>query len=141
MKKYQFDFQEILELRKFQQEKAESELSKAMAEVNKWNQKLEAIAVKQKETDDFLHTSLDFSEYTQCRNYYIFLDRKKEESLQELAKANLIADEKRKILKAAMQKVDVLEKLKEDEFLEWKKQAAAQEELSIEDSLVNKFIK
>ena len=59
--------------------------------------------------------------------------------LNELAKAKLISDEKRSILKEAMQKVDSLEKLKEQQLEEYKAALIHEEDNELDDIVTSRF--
>ena len=122
MKKFEFSMQKILDLREFEQHQAEAELGRANAEVTKIQNSLKELANQKisaaRECDSL---SSDFYAKAQCQLYISFLNQKQEELLQELAQAQLLADEKRKIVGEAMKKVKVLEKLKESKFKKWKK--------------------
>ena len=59
---------------------------------------------------------MDFNEINATSNYYELLAFQKEYLLAELAKAKLLSEKKREVLKEAMQKTRALEKLKEREL-------------------------
>ena len=117
MKKFQFELEEILNIRKFEQQQAEIELGKALASENEIQSKLNALAMQQASV---------------VRNQSECL-------LNELAKAKLISDEKRSILKEAMQKVDSLEKLKEQQLEEYKAALIHEEDNELDDIVTSRF--
>ena len=120
MKKFQFELEEILNIRKFEQQQAEIELGKALASENEIQSKLNALAMQQASVQKQMSGSTDFYDITNANQFYAFVRNQSECLLNELAKAKLISDEKRRILKEAMQKVDSLEKLKEQQLEEYK---------------------
>ncbi len=132
--------QKILDLREFEQHQAEAELGKANAELAKIQNSLKELAAQKisaiRECDGL---TSDFYAKTQSQFYINFLNQKQEELLQELAQAQLIVDEKRKIVGEAMKKVKVLEKLKETKFKKWKKEIEKEEELAAEDISASMF--
>ena len=68
-------------------------------------------------------------------NYVNRLDLRKEELLEQLAAAELTIEEKRNIFTAAMQKRSVLDKLKEKQFAQWRKESMSAEENALEDAV------
>ncbi len=140
MKKFKFSMEKILTLREFEQKQAELELGKANARVTQIQNQLNEIAKNKilvtKENDE---PSSDFLAKSKSQIYINFLDQKKEEYLKQLVEAQMIAEQKREIVKQAMQKVKVLEQLQERKKLEWKKEIEKEEELSNEDISTNLF--
>lgn len=133
MKKFVFSMQKILELREFEQRQAEIELGKANAEVARIQNELDSIAQKRIQTIKKFDTDTDFIVQAGIQSYFFMLDQKKEKFLDEIVRAKIIADEKREIVRLAMQKVKVLEKLKENKFRQWKKDELKSEELAADD--------
>lgn len=139
MKRFTFNLQKVLDLRNFEMEQAELELGKANAEVNRIQKQLDTIASQRVNVSKQIAGTKDFSLYSNANQYFTFLDKKKEQFLEEIAQAQLVADEKREILKEKMQKVKVLEKLKEKKIAEWKKESLKEEELSMDDVVTAKY--
>ena len=134
MKKFSFSMQKILDLREFEQKEAEAELGKANAEVARIQRELEAVAKSRASVTKDCDSCLEnFSFYAQTEKYFIFLEQKQESLLEELAQAELVAEEKRAVVRKAMQNVKVLEKLKENKFAQWKKDRLQEEELAVDD--------
>lgn len=133
MKKFQFSLQKVLNLRNFEQNQAELELGKANAEVARIQNSLKAVAQKRALVSSQSQGSSDAFLYTQVSQYFIFLDQRKEALLEELAQAELVAEEKREIVREAMKKVKALEKLKEKKKLEWNEAVKKEQAKEIED--------
>ena len=133
MKKFAFSMQKILDLRIFEQRQAEMELGKANAEVSRIQGELESIARRKVSTIKNFDTNTDFFVQAEIQSFFFMLEQKKEKFLEELATAQIAADEKREVVRKAMQKVKVLEKLKENKFLQWKKDSLKAEELAADD--------
>lgn len=140
MKKFVFSMQKILDLRAFEQSQAELELGKANAEIARIQNELNAIAASRvsvtKSTDA---VSGDFSLYAQTQNYFAFLDRRQEELFEQMAQAQLLAEQKREVVREAMKKVKVLEKLRETKLSQWKKERLDQEEKAMDDVVTAAF--
>ena len=132
--------QKILDLRAFEQSQAELELGKANAEIARIQNELNAIAASRvsvtKSTDA---VSGDFSLYAQTQNYFAFLDRRQEELFEQMAQAQLLAEQKREVVREAMKKVKVLEKLRETKLSQWKKERLDQEEKAMDDVVTAAF--
>lgn len=133
MKKFAFSMQKILDLRIFEQRQAEMELGKANAEVARIQGELESIAKRKVSTIKNFDTNTDFLIQVEIQSFFFMLEQKKEKFLEELATAQIAADEKREVVRQAMQKVKVLEKLKENKFRQWKKDNLKAEELAADD--------
>lgn len=133
MKKFAFSMQKILDLRIFEQRQAEMELGKANAEVARIQGELESIAKRKVSTIKNFDTNTDFLVQAEIQSFFFMLEQKKEKFLEELATAQIAADEKREVVRNAMQKVKVLEKLKENKFRQWKKDNLKAEELAADD--------
>ena len=125
--------QKILDLRIFEKRQAEMELGKANAEVARIQGELESIAKRKVSTIKNFDTNTDFLIQAEIQSFFFMLDQKKEKFLEELATAQIAADEKREVVRQAMQKVKVLEKLKENKFRQWKKDSLKAEELAVDD--------
>ena len=125
--------QKILDLRIFEKRQAEMELGKANAEVARIQGELESIAKRKVSTIKNFDTNTDFLIQAEIQSFFFMLEQKKEKFLEELATAQIAADEKREVVRQAMQKVKVLEKLKENKFRQWKKDSSKAEELAADD--------
>ena len=125
--------QKILDLRIFEQRQAEMELGKANAEVARIQGELESIAKRKVSTIKNFDTNTDFLIQAEIQSVVFMREQKKEKFLEELATAQIAADEKREVVRQAMQKVKVLEKLKENKFRQWKKDNLKAEELAADD--------
>ena len=121
MKKFRFDLQDILEVKEFERDAAQAELAKALAVETEIQNNLKTIASQYTQTKTDMKGCLNPQEYFSSINYYKLLDYQKEELLKELAKANIVTEEKRKILTGKMQKVQALEKLREEEMKKYNK--------------------
>lgn len=139
MKKFVFSMQKILDLREFEQKQAEAELGRANAEVARIQGELDSIAKKRVSVVKNFDEEPEFGVVAGIQNYFFMLDQKKEKFLDEMVQAQMVAEEKREIVRQAMQKVKILEKLKESKLREWKKESLRQEELASDDIVTAKF--
>ena len=120
MKKFSFELEKILEFRNFQKQEAEAELAKALSKENEIKQNLEMIANQMIVSNQSVDKSSSFDDVIAQSRYNNLLNYQKEESLKELAQANLVTEEKRSVLAECMKKTIALEKLKEKRKEEWK---------------------
>lgn len=120
MKKFSFELEDVLEVRRFEEEAAQGELAKALAVETEIQNNLNVIASQFAQTKAELKINLSGSNYLQASQYMKILDSQKDELLNRLTEAKLVSEEKRKILMTAMQKVQALEKLKEEELKKYK---------------------
>ena len=120
MKKFSFELEKILEFRNFEKQEAEAELAKALSKENEIKQNLEMIANQMIVSNQSVDKSSSFDDVIAQSRYNNLLNYQKEESLKELAQANLVTEEKRSVLAECMKKTVALEKMKEKRKDEWR---------------------
>lgn len=135
MQKFSFNMQKILDLRNYELDQAELDLGKVNAEIARVNAALDQIARDRVDFGRLADQSHDFTMHSQTRAFFILLEQKKDGLLAELAQLEAIAEQKREVVRLAMQKVKVLEKLKEKKYAQWKAEFEAQEELAMDDAV------
>ena len=140
MKKFSFSLQKILDLRNFELDQAQMELGKVNAQIANVNNQLKTIAAKKVNATKEADSLNDFSLHVQTQDYFIYLDQKKEALLAELVQLEMIAEQKREVVREAMKKVKVLEKLKEKKYEAWKNEYQHQEELAVDDVVTSQSI-
>ncbi len=139
MKKFVFDLQDILDIRKFEQQQAEIELGKALGVENEIQQKLNALAVRQASIQKTMKGSTDFNDIASANQFYSYVRTSSEELMNQMAQAKLITEQKRKILKECMKKTDALESLKESEEQEFNQELKRKEAKQIDDIVTGRF--
>ena len=115
MKKFNFELQDVLDFRKFEQTQAENELGKALAKEKEIQDQLDMLAQQKIQSQKSVQNAKDFSMIAQASSFSEFVRKQSEVLFERMAEAKLVSDQKREILKKAMQKVDALEKLKENQ--------------------------
>ena len=140
MKKFSFSLQKILDLRNFELDQAQMELGKVNAQIANVNNQLKTIAAKKVNATKEADLLNDFSLHVQTQDYFIYLDQEKEALLAELVQLEMIAEQKREVVREAMKKVKVLEKLKEKKYEAWKNEYQHQEELAVDDVVTSQSI-
>lgn len=142
MKKFRFELEQVLEIREFERQQAEGELSKCIAVENEINENLAIIANQYDALKKSTKGSLDFSEMMGQSQYANLLDYQKEQLLLQLAQAKLETEEKRKVLTECMKKTSALEKMKELQYEDYKLELNQKENRRIEElSSIKSFSK
>lgn len=141
MKKFKFELEDVLSLRKFQQEQAQIELGKAVAEETKIQDNLNLLALQHAEAKKALSGSTDFNAITNGQSYFSFLKLQEEKLLEDLAAAKIFTEIKREAFKEALQKTESLNKLKEKQLSDYKELEAKEEEDTIDDMVTARFNK
>ena len=104
MKKFVYEFEDILEFREFEEDAAKQELAKALAVETEIQNNLKTIAEQYAAVKAQMKGSTNYDEVIGAGQFYHLLDYQKEELLKQLAEAKIVSDEKRKILSEAMKK-------------------------------------
>ena len=133
MRTFSFSLGDVLEFRKFEQKQAEIELGKALSSENEIQKKLDALALQKITVQKNVRDSKDFSEIAGASAYFDFIKRESESLFEKMAEARLLTEKRREELKLAMQKVDSLENLKENELSEYKRMALSEEDTENDD--------
>ncbi|MBQ1628883.1 MAG: flagellar export protein FliJ [Treponema sp.] len=115
MKKFVFELENILDIRRFQQQQAEIELGKALAEEKEVQDQLDRLAQQKVQVSSAMKGSVNFADIANANQFYAFVRNQSELLMNELAQLKLVTDEKRNALQKAMQKTDSLENLKEQQ--------------------------
>jgi len=133
MKRFVFELEQVLEIRNFEKQKAESELAKCLAVESEINNNLEIIAQQYIALKAKMKGNLDFSSVVSQGQYTNLLNYQKEELLKQLAEAKLVTQQKKEILGECIKKTTALEKMKEAQFEEYKAEIKKAEQKRIEE--------
>lgn len=139
MKKFEFELQEILNFRKYEEQQAQVELGKALAVENEIQANLENIALQYASSKQATKGSRSFEEILDQSKYINLLNYQKEELLKQLAQAKLVSEQKRQVLQEVMKKTTSLEKMREQQLEEYKAAADAEEENEVEDLITTRY--
>jgi len=135
MKRFSFNLEKLLQLRGFEEKNAKTELAAAISAAERIKLDLRNIAAERVRVNKTRNDTVDIRSLMAVENYVNRLDLRKEELLEQLAAAELTIEEKRKSFTAAMQKRSVLDKLKEKQFAQWRKESMSAEENALEDAV------
>lgn len=139
MKKFSFELEEILNIRKFEQQQAETELGKALAEEQKIQNQLDGLAQRQAEIQHEMKGSKNFYDIANASQFYTYARNQRDKLLSELAEAKIVSDSKRETLRKAMQKTDSLEQLKEQQREEYKEELKCREQNEVDNIVTGRF--
>lgn len=135
MKRFSFNLEKLLQLRGFEEKNAKTELAAAISAAERIKLDLRNTAAERVRVNKTRNDTVDIRSLMTIENYVNRLDLRKEELLEQLAAAELTIEEKRKSFTAAMQKRSVLDKLKEKQFAQWRKESMSAEENALEDAV------
>ena len=121
MKRFAFSMQKILDIREFTERQAQIELGRAVAEVNRINGDLEAVAQEKLRMIHQKQQEMTLNDFVVRENYMKRLELTKERLLEELAAAQLVVDEKRVVFTEAMKQRKILSNLRESNTFSIKK--------------------
>lgn len=138
MKRFAFSMQKILDIREFTERQAQIELGRAVAEVNRINGELEAVAQEKHRMVKLDMKNTSINEFLVYENYLKRLELTKERLLEELAAAQLVVDEKRAVFTEAMKQRKILSNLREKQYLQYKKDALKIEENAVDDMVTSR---
>ena len=133
MKKFSYSLQKILDLRNFELDQAQMELGKVNAQIANINTQLKAVATQKFQATKQADSLNDFTLHVQTQDFFKYLDQRKDALLGELVQLEMIAEQKREVVREAMKKAKVLEKLKEKKYETWKNEFQKEEELATDD--------
>ncbi len=134
MKRFSFNLQKLLQLREFEEKNAKTALAAAVSEAERIKNELKSVALERVRVNKTRNENVDTLFLITLEHYVNRLDVRKEELLENLAETELLIEQRRVLFAAAMQKRSVLDKLKEKQYLTWRKENAKAEESALEDA-------
>ena len=132
MKRFSFSLQKILDIREFAERQAQIELGRAVAEVNRINSDLEAVAQEKIRMIHQKQQEMTLNDFVVRENYMKRLELTKERLLEDLA-AQLVVDEKREIFAEALKQRKILSNLRDKQYAQYKKDALVAEDNAVDD--------
>ena len=124
---------------RFQLKQAEIELGKVNSQIAAENRQLQIIAAQKLKVQGDMDASHDIATFASGHGYIVFLDQKRDACQERIAMLQIEADKKKEIVRAAMQKEKVLERLKEHRLENWKDEMQKEEELVVDDVVTAKY--
>ena len=83
----------------------------------------------------------DMQLFASGHNYIVFLNQKREQCLSQRAILQIEADKRKEVVRQAMQKEKVLDRLKDNKLASWKEAGRKEEELIVDDVVTAKYNK
>ena len=120
MKRFKFDLEDVLELRKFKEEECMLALGQAISHLNKIENDILQTAVKKHNASSMRFDNVE--EVASWELYIARLDKEVEILTEKAAKAQLVVEEKRAIYLEAEKEVKVMEELKDIQKNEYRKE-------------------
>jgi flagellar FliJ protein len=120
MKRFKFNLEKILQLRKFKEEECKLALGQAVSFLNKIENDIKETALKRHAA-----SSLRFSNVAEIASWEIYilrLDQQADRLTEQAAKAQIVVEEKRALYLEAQRDLKAIEKLKEKQQKEHRKE-------------------
>ena len=131
MKRFKFNLEKILQLRKFREEECKIALGQAVAALNKIEDEIKGTAVKRHNAVS--NRFADVGEMVSWENYILWLDSRAQQLMEEAAQAELVVEEKRAAYLEASKDLKALEKLKEKQQKEYRKETMVLQMAEVDD--------
>lgn len=139
MKKFVFELEQLLNLRKYEQDQAQIELGKAVQVEQQIQDGLDQLAQQYVATKEMTKGQTDFGQIARTQQFYNFIKQQQEKLFNDMAKAKIVTDEKRAIFNAAMQKYEAIKKLKERQYEIFKEEQRKAEAKALDDIVAYKY--
>ena len=139
MKRFRYSLQKILDLRSFQLKQAEIELGKVNSQIAAEHRQLQLIASQRVKIQSAMDASRDIESFANGQGYIVFLNQKKDACERRLAMLQIEADRKKELVREAMKKEKVLERLKEHRLEGWKEENEKEEEMLVDDVVTSQY--
>ena len=139
MKKFVFELEQLLNLRKYEQDQAQIELGKAVQVEQQIQDGLDTLAQQYVATKKMTSGQSDFVALAKTQQFYNFIKQQQEKLMRDMASAKIVTEEKRALFNAAMQKHESLKKLKERQFAIFKEEQKKAEAKALDDIVTSKY--
>ncbi len=139
MKKFVFELEQLLNLRKYEQDQAQIELGKAVQVEQRIQADLDSLAQRYVAAKRLSEGQSDFGAISQTQQFFQFIKQEQERLMSDMAKAKIVTDEKRGLFNVAMQKHESIKKLKERQFAAFKDEQKKLEAKALDDIVTAKY--
>jgi flagellar FliJ protein len=120
MKRFKFNLEKVLQLRKFREDECKLALGQAISALNIIENEIKETAVKRHNAAS--HRFANPLEMSSWDNYIIRLDQQAQRLTEQAAQAELTVEEKRALYLEASKDLQAIEKLKEKQKKEYRKE-------------------
>ncbi len=139
MKKFVFELEKLLNLRKYEQDQAQIELGKAVQAEAKIQEGLDDLAKQYVATKKMSAGQSDFGDMARTQQFYSFIKIQQEKLMSDMAQAKIVTEEKRAAFNAAMQKHESIKKLKERQYEAFRSEQKKLEAKALDDIVTSKY--
>ena len=139
MKKFVFELEQLLNLRKYEQDQAQIELGKAVQAEQQIQDGLDQLAQQYVATKRMTAGQTDFGAISQTQQFYQFIRQQQEKLMNDMAQAKIVTEEKRAAFNEAMQKHEAIKKLKERQYEIFKDEQRKIEAKALDDIVAYKY--
>ena len=139
MKKFVFELEQLLNLRKYEQDQAQIELGKAVQVEQQIQDGLDTLAQQYVATKKMTSGQSDFVALAKTQQFYNFIKQQQEKLMRDMASAKIVTEEKRALFNAAMQKHESLKKLKEKQYEAFSSDQKKLEAKALDDIVTAKY--
>ena len=131
MRRFNFNLEKILQLRKFREEECKIVLGQAVSVLNMIENKIKETAMKHHNATEQRFN--DPAEMVSWNIYVLRLEQEAENLSQQAAQAQLVVEEKRDLYLEALKDLKALEKLKEKQQNEYRKEMLKKEMNAVDE--------
>jgi len=137
MRRFKFNLEKILQLRKFKEEECKLALGQAISALNKIESDIKETAIKRHNA-----AGQRFSnplEMVTWDNYIFRLDKEGELLAERAAQAEIVVEEKRELYLEAQKELKAIEKLKEKQHKEYRKDMMNKEMHQVDELTASRY--
>jgi len=131
MKKFNFSLENVLKLKKFNEEECKMALGLAISELNVIENNIKETAVKHHHA--LAERLKDPSSMMVWSNYITRLEQETDRLMEQAAQAEIVVEEKRALYMEAFKELRAMEKLREKKEKEYKKEMNDQESAEVDE--------
>jgi flagellar FliJ protein len=133
LKRFQFNLEKVLELRKYREQETRLELGRAVSDLQAIEDQIRETGAARHQAAAARFSSGNILETINYENYINRLDQQKEKLLRDAAAAELVVEEKREIYLEASRDRKIVDRLKEKREKEYRKKMLAEETKEMDD--------
>ena len=131
MKRFKFNLEKVLQLRKFREEECKLALGQAISVLNGIENEIKETAVKRHGAA--LQRFADVGETAPWEMYILRLDQQAQRLAEQAAQAELVVEEKRALYLEASKDLKAIEKLKEKQQKEYRREMLNLQMIEVDD--------
>jgi len=138
MKRFKFNLEKVLQLRQFKEEECKLALGQAISALNKIENDIKETALKRYNAN--AQRFNDTMEMLSWENYIVRLDLETEQLTEKAAQAQIVVEQKRAIYMEALRDLKAIEKLKEKQKQEYRKEVLYDEMNQVDELTTSRMM-